>query len=169
MSGLTSDVVLSVRWIDTDLPRPHWRSTANVRLHPRLQAGLEWNPDAHEVAPLATLFLLTEHERQPSVFLGTSSDRIGSPAGKQAYFVTVAKTVPAWRVAPYVTFHYSEWSERVLVPFGAHVDLTHGFSAQPMYDGHRTHLLGTWANERVSATVIWAWLERAGVAFSVGF
>lgn len=169
MSGLTSTFVVASRWVDTDLPRPRWRSTANVRVHPRLQLGVEWNPGADEVGPLATLFLLTEHERQPSVFVGTSSDRIGSPAGTQAYFLTVAKQFPALHMAPYVTAHYSEWSERVLVPFGAHVDLTHGFSAQPMYDGHRTHLLGTWANERVSATVIWAWLERAGVAFSVGF
>lgn len=169
MSGLTSKFVFSTRWVDTELPRPRWRSTANMRVHPRLQVGLEWNPGAHEVGPLATLFVLTEHERTPSVFVGTSSDRIGSPAGTQAYFLTVAKQFPGIPVAPYVTAHYSEWSERVVVPFGAYVELSHGFSAQPMYDGHRTHLLGTWANQRLSATVIWAWLERAGLAFSVGF
>lgn len=169
MSGLTSTVVLSTRWVDTDLPRPRWRSTANVRVHPRLQVGVEWNPGADELGPLATLFLLTEHERRPSVFLGTSSDRIGSPAGTQGYFLTVAKQFPGLRVAPYVTAHYSEWSERVLIPFGAHVDLGRGLSLQPMYDGDRSHLLGTWSNDRVSASVLWVWLERAGLAFSVGF
>ena len=169
MSGLESDVVLAVRWIDTDLPRPRWRSTANVRVHPRLQLGLEWNPGADEVTPLATWFLLTEQGTRPSVFVGTSSDRIGSPAGMQAYFVTATRPFPAWSMAPYVTLHYSEWSERVLVPFGANVSLPYGTSLQPMYDGRRSHLLATWSNERVSATVIWAWLERAGLAFSVGF
>lgn len=169
MSGFTTDVVLAVRWIDTELPRPHWRSTVNLRLSRRIQAGLEWNPDADEVAPLATVFLLTEHEHRPSVFLGTSSDRIGSPAGRQAYFLTVAKTVPAWNVAPYVTLHYSDWSERVLVPFGANIGLPHHLSLQPMYDGQRSHLLAMWSSDRVSATVVWAWLERAGLALSVGF
>jgi hypothetical protein len=38
-----------------------------------------------------------------------------------------------------------------------------------MYDGRRTHLLGSIARERFSATIIWAWLERAGAAVSVGF
>ena len=45
----------------------------------------------------------------------------------------------------------------------------HGLSVQPMYDGDRTHLLGTFATERFTATLIWAWLEEAGVAVSVGF
>jgi hypothetical protein len=38
-----------------------------------------------------------------------------------------------------------------------------------MYDGHRTHLLATYAGDRYSITAIYAWLESAGVAVSVGF
>jgi hypothetical protein len=135
----------------------------------RLQVGIEINPAAGEIGPLATCFVLTETDRRPAVFLGTSSDRIGSPEGTQAYYVTSAKHVPVLRASPYASLNYSEWDEGVNVPFGAHIDLGKGFSTQPMYDGERTHLLVTRAADRWSATFIWAWLERAGVAMSVGF
>ena len=161
--------MFSQRWVDTDLPRPRWRTTLNYRVVPRLQLGVEWNPAADEVGPLATLFLLTEGEQQPAVFVGTSSDRIGSPAGKQAYYLTVAKYLPRVHVSPYASLNYSKWDERVNLPFGANIELGCGWSIQPMYDGNRTHLLGTWANERLSATLVWAWMERAGLAVSVGF
>jgi hypothetical protein len=155
--------------VDTALPRPRWRATAGLRVVPRLQVGVEFNPVAAEVGPLVTAFLLTEGERRPALFLGTSSDRIGSPEGTQSYYLTGAKYLPALRTSPYVSLNYSEWDEGWNLPFGAHVELGRGFSAQPMYDGHRTHLLGTYTTERYSATVIWAWLERVGVAVSVGF
>ena len=161
--------MFSSRYVDTGLPRPRWRATANYRVVPTLQLGLEYNPVAGEIGPLLTWFLLTEGERRPAVFLGTSSDRIGSPEGTQSYYLTSAKYLPVVRTSPYVSVNYSEWDDGWNVPFGANVEIGGGFSVQPMYDGHRTHLLGTYATQRYSATLIWAWLERAGVAFSVGF
>lgn len=155
--------------MDTELERPRWRLTLNRRVVHTLQLGVEVNPAAGEVGPLATWFLLTETERRPAVFLGTSSDRIGSPEGMQAYYGTAAKYLPFARTSPYVSLNYSEWDEAFNVPFGANVELGGGFSLQPMYDGHRTHLLGTYATERASVTLIWAWLERAGAAISLGF
>jgi hypothetical protein len=150
------------------LPRPRWRATANVRVIPTLQVGIEYNPAAGEVAPLATWFLLTEGERRPAVFLGTSSDRIGSPEGTQSYYVTGAKYIPALHLSPYVSLNYSEWDSGWNVPFGATVELGSGLSLRPMYDGKRTHLLGSFSTDRYSATLLWAWLERAGVAVAVG-
>lgn len=161
--------MFSSRYVDTGLPRPRWRATANYRVVPTLQLGLEYNPVAGEIGPLLTWFLLTEGERRPAVFLGTSSDRIGSPEGTQSYYLTSAKYLPVVRTSPYVSVNYSEWDDGWNVPFGANVEIGGGFSVQPMYDGHRTHLLGTYATQRYSATLIWAWLERAGIAFSVGF
>jgi hypothetical protein len=155
--------------VDTELERPRWRATANYRVIPTLQLGVEYNPVAGEVAPLATWFLLTETERRPALFLGTSSDRIGSPEGTQAYYATAAKYVPLIRTSPYVSLNYSEWDDAFNVPFGANVELGGGFSVQPMYDGHRMHLLGSYAASKWSVTLIWAWLERAGVAVSTGF
>jgi len=155
--------------VDTPLERPRWRATLSHRLLHTLQVGLEFNPVAEEVGPIATWFLLTESERRPALFLGTSSDRIGSPRGAQAYYLTTAKYLPTFRMSPYWSLNYSEWDERLNVPFGANLELGNGFSLQPMYDGHRTHLLGSWAGSNLSATIVWAWLERAGFAMSVGF
>ena len=159
----------SVRYIDTDVDRPRWRTTANYRVRPTLQLGLEWNPVVNEVGPLATWFLWTETETRPALFLGTSSDRIGSPEGTQSYYLTMAKYLPRVRTSPYVSLNYSEWDEGFNVPFGANVELGGGLSLQPMYDGNRTHLLGMYATERASVTLIWAWLESFGAAVSVGF
>ena len=136
---------------------------------PKLQVGVEYNVVAAEVNPIATWFLMTETERRPALFLGTSSDRIGSPEGTQAYYLTVAKYLPRVRTSPYVTLNYSEWDAGLNVPFGANVELGAGLSIQPMYDGHRTHLLASWATSRASVTLIWAWLEQAGAAVSFGF
>lgn len=159
----------SIRYVDTEIERPRWRSTASWRVLPSFQIGLEYNPVVGELGPIATLFLLAEDDRRPAVFVGTSSDRIGSPEGTRGYYLTVAKSFEPLRVSPYGTLHWSEWDDRFNFPFGAHVHLGGGFSVQPMYDGERTHLLGSWTGERVSATLMWVWLERFGAAVSVGF
>jgi hypothetical protein len=140
-----------------------------VRLLPTLQVGIEYNVVVAEVGPLATLFLTTETERRPALFLGTSSDRIGSPEGTQAYYVTVAKYLPVVRTAPYASLNYSEWDEGWNIPFGATVELGGGFSLRPMYDGQRTHFLANFTTPRYAFSFVWAWLEHAGVAMSVGF
>ena len=158
-----------MRYIDTDVERARWRGTGTLRVIPKLQVGAEFNVAAEEVCPIATWFLLTEEGARPAAFLGTSSDRIGSPAGTQSYFLTVAKNLAFAPVSVYGTLNYSEWDEGWNIPFGANIELGRGLSIQPMYDGNRTHLLGTYATERFSATLIWAWLEEAGVAVSMGF
>ncbi|HEX7878994.1 MAG TPA: hypothetical protein VF720_06260, partial [Candidatus Eisenbacteria bacterium] len=116
-----------------------------------------------------TLFALTETETRPAVFFGTSSDRIGSPEGTQSYYVTGSKYLPILHLAPYATINYSEWDEGVNFPFGATLELGQGFSVRPMYDGQRTHLLGSWFSGQWGFTLIWAWLEEPGAAVSFGF
>jgi hypothetical protein len=138
-------------------------------VHPRLQLGVEYNPAAEEIGPVATLFLFTESSRRPALFAGTSSDRIGSPRGKQGYYLTAAKSLGGIPIAPYVSLHYSEWDERFNVPFGAHADLAGGFWLRPMYDGERTHLTAGYSRDRFSVTALYVWLERPGVALSFGF
>jgi hypothetical protein len=155
--------------VDTSLDRPRWRFTGNLRVARTLQVGAEFNPAVSEVNPLVTWFVLTEGERRPAAFLGTSSDRIGSPEGTQSYYVTIAKYVPVLRASPYASVNYSEWDAGWNLPFGANIELPHGGSLRPMYDGQRTHLLATYTAERWSATLIWAWLESAGVSVSFGF
>lgn len=159
----------SLRYVDTELERPRWRSTTSYRLLPALQVGLEVNPAASEVGPIATWFFLREQGPRPAAFVGTSSDRIGSPKGTQCYYLTMAKNLDPVPVSIYGSLNYSEWDDGINVPFGANVEVAPGLTIQPMYDGHRTHLLGTYAAERFSVTLIYAWLERVGVAASVGF
>lgn len=136
---------------------------------PSLQVGAEFNPAAEEVGPIVTWFLLTEQAARPALFLGTSSDRIGSPKRAQSYYATVAKNLDPLPVSAYATLNWSEWDERVNFPFGVNVEILPGVTLQPMYDGHRTHLMATYSAERWSVTLISAWLERAGAAVSVGF
>ena len=155
--------------MDTELDRPRWRSTASLRVLPTLQVGIEFNPVVAEVGPIATWFLMAEKERTPAVFLGTSSDRIGSPEGTQAYYATAAKNLDPVPASVYASLNYSEWDAGWNVPFGANVEVRPGWTIQPMYDGERTHLLGTYSGERFSVTLINAWLESAGIAASVGF
>jgi len=136
---------------------------------PTLQVGVEWNPIAEEFGPLANWFLLTETDTRPAVFVGTSSDRIGSPAGTQSYYATASRWFEPLNSSAYVSLAYSEWDEGFNVPFGATIGLPGGLALQPMYDGNRTHLLAIWSHDRVSITAIHAWLERFGMAVSVGF
>ena len=121
------------------------------------------------MGPIATCFVLTERGRWPAVFLGTSSDRIGSPKGTQSYYVTAARNLDPVPVSIYGSLNYSEWDESVNVPFGANIEIAPRVTLQPMYDGNRTHLLGVYSAERFSISLIYAWLERGGVAASVGF
>jgi hypothetical protein len=151
------------------LDRPQWRFTGNYRLHQRLQVGFEFNPKAEEIGPLVTLFLLTETETRPAIFLGTSSDRIGSPSGKQSYYVTASKYVPLLHASFYGSLNYSEWDEALNFPFGVGVELGKGFSVRPMYDGDRGHVMLNYFAAQNGVSLMYVWLETMGVSFSVGF
>ena len=155
--------------MDTELERPRWRFTGNYRLHPRFQAGIEFNAVVAEVSPLATAFLLTETERRPAVFLGTSSDRIGSPEGMQAYYATTSKSFHALHGSVNATLNYSEWDDRINFPFGAAVEIGGGLLARYMYDGNRSHLLMDYYFGPVGVSAMYVWLEQFGVAFHGGF
>jgi hypothetical protein len=158
-----------LRWVDLELDRPRWRSTLNWRLLPKLQLGVEYNPAADEIGPLVTWFLLTEGDRRPALFAGTSSDRIGSPAGTQSYYLTAAKRHPEWPVSGYVSLNYSEWDGGFNLAFGVEFELGERFSIRPMYDGDRAHLMLNFSSSRYALSLLWVWFERVGLAISVGF
>jgi hypothetical protein len=162
-------LTVSGRFVDTELSRPRWRFTANYRLHHRLQVGVEYNPKAKEVGPLFTFFLLTETEARPALFVGTSSDRIGSPEGKQAYYLTVSKYLPLVRASLYGSLNFSEWNDGFNVPVGVGVEFWKGFSVRPMFDGDRSHLLLNYFTDRHGVSLMYVWLEKPGIAFFFGF
>lgn len=161
--------MVGLRYVDTDVERARWRATANYRVLPSLQLGVEFNAEVEEIGPLVTWFLVTEAHRRPAVFLGTSSDRIGSPAGTQSYYLTVAKHAPWAPVSAYATLNYSEWDERLNVPFGATLWFGSAWSVQPMFDGDRTHLMLGYTGSRWAISALWVWLEEPGISLSVGF
>ncbi|MCG3121081.1 MAG: hypothetical protein ALAOOOJD_04028 [bacterium] len=160
---------ISGRYVDTGLERPRWRFTANYRLLSRLQIGVEFNAAAREVGPLLTWYLLTESHSQPALFLGTSSDRIGSPKGAQSYYLTGAKHLWQLPLSVYASLNYSEWDEGLNFPFGVNVELPLNFSLRQMYDGDRSHLLLAHDYRRFSFSLLYIWYERFGAAMAVGF
>ncbi len=116
-----------------------------------------------------TWFLLTESETRPALFVGTSSDRIGSPAGDQSYYLTAAKRHPTWPVSAYASLNYSEWDDDFNVPFGVEIELGEFVSVRPMYDGDRSHLMLNFLGRRFSTSLLWVWFERFGVSLSTRF
>lgn len=112
---------------------------------------------------------MTESDRRPAVFLGTSSDRIGSPEGTQSYFATVSKRFGASRFSAYASLNYSEWDRGFNVPFGVEVWLGESFTVRPMYDGDRAHMMLNYVRERWSVSLLAVDLEHPGISFAVGF
>jgi hypothetical protein len=157
-----------VRWIDTDVDRARWRTTLSYRPFDKVMVGVEFNPAEQEFVPIASLFLMRETQKLPAAFLGTSSDRIGSPEGTQCYYLTSMKNLVP-HLSAYATVNYSEWDREFNLPFGADLELGHGISVRPMYDGHRTHMTATLSRKGANLTFLWAWLEEPGVSVSMGF
>lgn len=161
--------MFSARYVDTELERPRWRFTANYRLLHTLQIGAEFNAAVEEIGPLVTWYLITETHTRPAMFLGTSSDRIGSPKGTQSYYLTIAKHVPRTPLSAYASLNYSEWDKGVNFPFGLNITLPKNFALRPMYDGDRSHLLLSYSYRQTSLSLLYVWLETFGMAVAVGF
>lgn len=138
---------------------------AAYRLTPRFQAGLEFNPAVGELVPTANWVALTETDTQPMVSFGTSSDRIFSPEGNQAYYVTVARSAGN-RAAGYLSLSWSEWQEKFLLPFGMNFALDPKHDLMVMNDGVNTHLLVTRKFESSSITLMLVKMERLGISYS---
>ncbi|HZP80990.1 MAG TPA: hypothetical protein VFB21_05075 [Chthonomonadaceae bacterium] len=156
-----------MRYADTPEARPRWRFNAAYRLTPRFQAGIEYNPVVHEIVPTANWLLNRESARWPLLTLGTSSDRIGSREGTHAYYLTLARGIPRYHVAPYVSLNYSEQDRGVNFPFGVNIALGGQWDLLPMNDGRRSHLLLTYKEKNWNVSLIAVYLKHPGV--SIGF
>jgi len=135
----------------------------------RFQAGLEWNPVAKEAGFIGNWTLSPETERYPMVNLGTSSDRIGTPPGPHAYYLTFAKSFPSAKIGPYVSVNYSEADRRINFPFGVSYQLQPGLSTMFMNDGRKSHVLLTYSRENWSVSAMWIWFKHPGISVSFGF
>lgn len=142
----TDDVrwVLSYRAIEgIDADRARQRFTLNYRITERLQAGIEWNPLAHDLNPLANWTALTETEARPALILGTSSDRIGTDKG-QSYYGTLSKSLEPWvglPVAPYAGLAFRDATDEWALVGGLHYALFEGrLGVTHIWDGQNLHL-----------------------------
>ncbi len=160
-----------VRVISNVIERARWRNTLTYRFHPRLTAGVEYNPLADKVSPLANFVALTETHRRPALILGTSSDRIGTPSG-QSFYATFSKNLKhptGLPVAPYVGVAYGTFEDRLRVIGGLNITLDERWSSTILFDGVRVHPLVNYTRGRHQFGVIFERGRNPGFSYSVSF
>jgi hypothetical protein len=160
-----------VRLISNQIDRARWRNTLTYRLHPRLTIGVEYNPLAGKVSPLANLVALTETRKRPALILGTSSDRIGTPYG-QSFYATFSKNLKSATglpLAPYAGLAYGTFEDRVRVIGGLNVNLAKRWSSTVLFDGVRVHPLLNYMRGRHQLGVIFERGRNPGASYSVSF
>jgi hypothetical protein len=131
--------------------------------------GAELNPAANELVPNANWIAHAETERWPMVSFGTSSDRIFTPEGNQAYYVTFAKGLPETQIAPYLSVSYSEFERRLIYPFGVNMGIHQNWDFLVMNDGRKTHLLLTHKTLSMNTSLMLIDLKRPRWGLSIGF
>jgi len=153
------------------LDRARWRNLLTYQLHPRLSLGVEYNPLASDVHPVANWVALTETDRRPAIILGTSSDRIGTPNGTAVY-LTASKDLEALLnipVAPYVGLAYGTYDSEVVPIAGANVCVGEHLTAGIIFDGHKLHPNATWTQGRHQIGFMLVYGKKPGIFYSVRF
>ena len=160
-----------VRVISNQIDRAKWRNTLTYRFHPRLTAGIEYNPLAKKVSPIANLVAITETHTRPALILGTSSDRIGTPSG-QSFYATLSKNLKhhtGLPVAPYVGVAYGTFEDGARAIGGLNITFGERWSSTILFDGVRVHPLLNYTHGRHQFGFL---LERgryAGGSYSISF
>jgi hypothetical protein len=160
-----------VRVISYQIDRAKWRNTLTYRFHPRLTAGIEYNPLANKVSPLANFVAVTETHRRPALILGTSSDRIGTPSG-QSFYATVSKNLRhaiGLPLAPYVGVAYGTYDDRARPIAGLNINFTSEWSSTILFDGVRVHPLLNYTTGRHQFGFILERGRHPGASYSISF
>ena len=175
MSGAGHDIehrwTFGVRLLSNQIPRAAVRTTLTYKFHPRVQAGIEYNPRASEFKPLANILVLTETRRRPALMVGTSTDRIGTPSG-QAFYATFSKNLhreTGLPIAPYVGVSYGTYEHRTRPIGGLSVSLSKKFSLLATYNGVNVHPLLIFAHDRHALSLIMVKGRDPGMSYSVTF
>lgn len=174
MSGAGNDNykwTYGVRLIANQIDRAKWRNTLTYRFHPRVTVGIEYNPLAKKVSPLANVVALTETHTRPALILGTSSDRIGTPSG-QSFYATFSKSLKhatGLPVAPYVGVAYGTYEDRARIIGGLNITLSDRWSSTILFDGVRIHPLLNYTFGRHQLGVILERGRNPGVSYSISF
>jgi hypothetical protein len=161
----------SIRLLSNQIPRAAIRTTLTYKFHRRLNAGVEFNPRASEVAPLVNFLILTETSRRPALMVGTSTDRIGTPSG-QSFYATFSKNLresTGLPIAPYVGAAYGTYDDRVRPVGGLSIFLGKGFSILATYNGVQVHPLLNYSRGRHTLSLVMVKGREPGMSYSVSF
>ena len=160
-----------VRVIANQIDRAKWRNTLTYRFHSRFTAGVEYNPLAGKVSPLANWLALTETNKRPAIILGTSSDRIGTPSG-QSFYATLSKSLRrelGAPIAPYVGVSYGTYEHRWLPIGGLNINFTKKFSSTVLYDGVHVHPLLNFSTGRHTFSLLMVKGRDPGISYSISY
>jgi hypothetical protein len=167
----TNRWVFSLRAIANQIDRATLRTTLTYQLLSSLSLGVEYNPLANDVGPLANWVPIREAEHRPAFIFGTSSDRIGTPHGRSLYGTMSKNLEPyvRWSISPYVGAAYGTYEDRWRAVAGGTVDLTHGFSSQILFDGLHGHGLLNYAHKRHVFSLVFVRFKDPGLSYSLAF
>lgn len=160
-----------VRFIPDIINRAKWRNTLTYQVNSRLSVGIEYNPLAGKISPLANFVAVTETEKRPALILGTSSDRIGTPSG-QSFYATLSKSLEretGLPIAPYFGVAYGTYENRFRPIGGLNVYFPKGFSSTILFDGVKVHPLVNYNYGRHQFGFMLAQGKNAGFSYSVSF
>ncbi len=161
----------SIRGIANQIPRASVRTTLTYKFLPALSAGIEYNPRADKVSPLANWLAIPEAKNRPALILGTSSDRIGTPTG-QAFYATLSKNLKRETklpIAPYFGFAYGTYEDRLRPIGGLNVGFTEQWGALVIFDGVRLHPLVNFSRGRHVVSFVLVRGRDPGMSYSVSF
>ena len=160
-----------VRLIANQIDRATWRNTLTYRFHPRFTAGVEYNPLAGKVSPLANLVVVTETHKRPAVIVGTSSDRIGTPSG-QSFYATVSKNLKhhtGLPISPYFGVAYGTFEDRTRMIGGLNIAISERWTSTVLFDGVRVHPILNYTFGRHQLGAIFERGRNPGVSYSISF
>lgn len=162
---------LGTRFIPNEIDRAKWRNTLTYQVSPRLSVGIEYNPLAGKMSPLANFVAITETENRPALILGTSSDRIGTPSG-QSFYGTFSKNLESLTglpISPYFGVTYGTFDDKFRPIGGLNIALPKGFSSTILFDGVKVHPLVGYSRGRHQFGFMLVEGRSAGANYSVSF
>lgn len=131
-----------MRWIPgIDVDRAKLRTTLSYQFAPTFSAGIEINPLASDVGPIANWLALPETDDAPGLIFGTSSDRIGTTHGR-AIYGTLSKDLEGWTglpIAPYAGLSFGTFDDELVGIGGLMIRWTDELSTTSLWDGHNLH------------------------------
>ena len=160
-----------VRFIPNILNRAKWRNTLTYQVNERLSVGVEYNPLAGKISPLANFVAVKETENRPSLILGTSSDRIGTPSG-QSFYATLSKSLEREThlpIAPYVGIAYGTYENRFRAIGGLNTYFRKRPSSTILFDGVRVHPIVNYSRGHHKFGAIFERGRNPGFSYSLSF